>query len=629
MLSNLTLLADILGKEKDMPKLREDSNATRIDAAPNLSAVSTASPFAAKEGSAENSIWDDEDTKSFYENLPDLKALLPGVLFSSDRDKEIIISTNTKEPSGPNTPATDESGSANPSTDITLDNLIARLPNCVNRDLIDQTSIEFCYVNNKTNRKKLVKALFNVPRTALSLIPHYSRMVANLSQCMKDVGTMLVALLEEEFNAHYQKKDQINIETKIRNIRFIGELTKFKICPPSATLNFLKLCLDDFVHHNIDIACNLLETCGRFLYKTPETHVRTKNLLEMMMRLKSTQNLQNRLDAMVENAYYQCIPPEKSTNSKKQLPPIRQYIRKLIYEDLNKNSAKYILRQLRKLPWAEEEDFIVSTLVKIYKGKYNNIHLVASIVSGLTSYHELVGIKTVDALLENIRSNLESNDFTQQQRQITNMKYLGELYNYCVIESSVIFDTLYFLLFFGHPLPLQGSNTGDSPASESTSPMYSSNAVDPPTDCFRIRIVCTLLDTCGQYFDRGTSKKKLDRYLVYFQRYILSKSYIPMDVDFMISDTLEALRPNLLNTRFSSFEQANQEVIKLEKESLSTPLTTSSLVPTIAPTYSYGIVRPKYSSTPSKSKEATTSSKEKEADSGSDREGICILVEVF
>lgn len=41
--------------------------------------------------------------------------------------------------------------------------------------------------------------------------------------------------------------------------------------------------------------------------------------------------------------------------------------------------------------------------------------------------------------------------------------------------------------------------------------------LDPPEHLFRIRLVCTLLDSCGQYFDRGTSKKRLDCFLIYFQ----------------------------------------------------------------------------------------------------------------
>lgn len=54
-------------------------------------------------------------------------------------------------------------------------------------------------------------------------------------------------------------------------------------------------------------------------------------------------------------------------------------------------------------------------------------------------------------------------------------------------------------------------------------------AADPPEDTFRIRLVITLLQTCGGFFNRGPAKRKLDRFLSYFQRYILSKPGIPVD----------------------------------------------------------------------------------------------------
>ena len=37
--------------------------------------------------------------------------------------------------------------------------------------------------------------------------------------------------------------------------------------------------LEDFTHHNIEMACSLLEVCGRFLYRSEDSHIRTKNLL--------------------------------------------------------------------------------------------------------------------------------------------------------------------------------------------------------------------------------------------------------------------------------------------------------------------------------------------------------------
>ncbi|CAG8726555.1 2554_t:CDS:1, partial [Scutellospora calospora] len=38
-----------------------------------------------------------------------------------------------------------------------LDSLLSRLPNMVNRDLIDRAAVDFCYLNSKASRKKLIK----------------------------------------------------------------------------------------------------------------------------------------------------------------------------------------------------------------------------------------------------------------------------------------------------------------------------------------------------------------------------------------------------------------------------------------------------------------------------------------
>lgn len=89
-------------------------------------------------------------------------------------------------------------------------------------------------------------------------------------------------------------------------------------------LHILQSCLDDFSHHNIDVACNLLETCGRFLYRSPETTIRMANMLEILMRLKNVKNLDPRHSTLVENAYYLCKPPERSARVSKVRPPLHQ-----------------------------------------------------------------------------------------------------------------------------------------------------------------------------------------------------------------------------------------------------------------------------------------------------------------
>ncbi|XP_028804412.1 regulator of nonsense transcripts UPF2 isoform X2 [Neltuma alba] len=590
---NVSSLAESLDMQP--PVMPEDGHTTRVTSGEE--AVSSA---AGKDSSGVEAIWDDEDTRAFYECLPDLRAFVPAVLLgevepksneqpgkSQDQPTEPVSESDKRQP------VTLESGdvSAEPSVSpepetaervkdkddkekskdldkekgkekendkkgenekenlrnlegTSLDALLQRLPGCVSRDLIDQLTVEFCYLNSKSNRKKLVRALFNVPRTSLELLPYYSRMVATLSTCMKDVSSVLLQMLEEEFNFLINKKDQMNIETKIRNIRFIGELCKFKIAPAGLVFSCLKACLDDFTHHNIDVACNLLETCGRFLYRSPETTIRMANMLEILMRLKNVKNLDPRHSTLVENAYYLCKPPERSARVSKVRPPLHQYIRKLLFSDLDKSTIEHVLRQLRKLPWSECESYLLKCFMKVHKGKYGQIHLIASLAAGLSRYHDEFAVAIVDEVLEEIRLGLELNDYGMQQRRLAHMRFLGELYNYEHVDSSVIFETLYLVLVFGHGTPEQ-------------------DVLDPPEDCFRIRMVITLLETCGHYFDRGSSKRKLDRFLIHFQRYILSKGALPLDIEFDLQDLFADLRPNM--TRYTSIEEVNAALVELEE----------------------------------------------------------------
>ena len=82
--------------------------------------------------------------------------------------------------------------------------------------------------------------------------------------------------------------------------------------------------------------------------------------------------------------------------------------------------------------------------------KYSNIHLLAIIVGALYRYHQDFVISIVDTLLEQITLGLEQNDFKFNQRRLAEAKYLGELYNYKMVDSPVIFDMLYRVVTFGH-----------------------------------------------------------------------------------------------------------------------------------------------------------------------------------
>ncbi|CAB1421792.1 unnamed protein product [Pleuronectes platessa] len=599
LLANTQSLADLL--DENMPDLPQDKT-VQEEHGPGIDIFTPGKPG---EYDLEGGIWEDEDARNFYENMVDLKAFVPAILFKdnekSNQAKEKEEAKDGKE--GKETAPTteelelealealeitdeplelegadeveneeltkklldeqeqeDEEANTGSHLKLIVDAFIQQLPNCVNRDLIDKAAMDFCMnMNTKSNRRKLVRALFTVPRQRLDLLPFYSRLVATLHPCMSDVAEDLCSMLKGDFRFHIRKKDQINIETKNKTVRFIGELAKFLMFTKTDTLHCLKMLLSDFTHHHIEMACTLLETSGRFLFRSPDSHLRTSVLLEQMMRKKQAQHLDARYVTMVENAYYYCNPPPMEKTVKKKRPPLHEYIRKLLYKDLSKVTTEKVLRQMRKLPWQDPDvkRYLICCMVNIWNVKYNSIHCVANLLAGLVAYQEDVGIHVVDGVLEDIRLGMEVNQPKFNQRRISSAKFLGELYNYRMVESAVIFRTLFSFIFFG------------------VNPDGSPSLLDPPEHLFRFRMCCTLLDTCGQYFDRGSSKRKLDCFLIYFQRYIWWKKSVevwtrdhpfPIDIDYMISDTLELLRPKM---RIScSLEEATKQVADLEREVL-------------------------------------------------------------
>ena len=95
--------------------------------------------------------------------------------------------------------------------------------------------------------------------------------------------------------------------------------------------------------------------------------------------------------------------------------------------------------------------------------------------------------------------------------------------------------------------------------------------LDLPDDFFRARLVCTMLDACGTFFDRGIAKKKLDFFLSFFevgtvrpgavktdslQYYLHTKDALPMEINFMVKDTFAQIRPDHVMAK--SAEQASK-----------------------------------------------------------------------
>ncbi|KAK3936373.1 armadillo-type protein [Diplogelasinospora grovesii] len=536
LVANAQVVADAIGA--DMPDLK-DSDDAAATANGSIGIVKTGEYLRGQGDGA--GIWEDEEERRFYENLVDLKGKVPAILLEEvkkkkpDADEPVgkkIDASETAEKTAADTAADDQSMAiANKTIGAQVDALLLRLPELTNKDIIDQTAIDFCFLNSKASRNRLIKALTDVPKGRGDLLPNWSRLVATLGQYMPDIPKGLVEYLDAEFRSLQRRKEKEFLgQVRLSNIRYLAELTKFGIVPEHVVFHCLKVSLDDFSRMNIEIICNLLENCGRYLLRNPETSPRMASFLETLQRKKSVQHIGQAERMLIENAVYYVDPPQRPAIQQKERTPMELFIRKLVYMDLTKRNYSKVLKQIRRLHWEEKE--VVAILHKVFskpgKIKYGNIHLLAILLSALYRYHADFVIGVIDAVIESICFGLEQNDFRFNQRRIAEVKYLGELYNYRMLEHPVVFDTMYKIMTFGH---------GGPPVPGRVVPF------DLPDDYFRIRLISTILETCGMFFNRGAAGKKLDYFLSFFQYYIYTKNPLPMDVEFLVQDIFSLTRP--------------------------------------------------------------------------------------
>ena len=561
--------------------------------------------------------WDDEEIRAFYCDIPDLMNLVnPAALmqpsqkkkkkrerkkkteddfdfeddFYDEVDEEVVKSIereqekdeeNLTSPSSKNTPSDN------------VDSILQSLPDLINVQLIDDAVIQFCnaMVNNRDSAlTKLITTFCSVSRFRTDVLPYYSRFIASIHKYIPEVGNTVVASLLSEFRRRFRKQDPFQSEHRRKNVRFLGELAKYQICPPHLIFYcFKRLSQPEgsggiFSNAHVLVACALLETCGRYMNRTPEIGKLFMPLVEIFEKKCKQASLESHVFMMVENALLMTNPPppKKIEIVDKPRTLLELWVRKLIYEDLNPKSVDSVLDSLRRLPWnqkiemkifkkpnlqsedAQEEPvddaiqvfdtrgYLSKMFFKIWKIKFSNVELMADLVSGLSKYYPSFGHQLLDSVCEDVRFGMEElTHFDFYQRRILMVRYLGELYNFRVAPSELIFSTLYSLISFGH--------TGGKPGK-------SGCALDPPDDYFRIRLICELLDTCGQYYGRGSLKKALDNYFVFFEYYIKIKNpeSLSLETQFAIDDLLNKLRPQWI--RCKTFEEADEKLHQLQRD---------------------------------------------------------------
>ena len=437
------------------------------------------------------------------------------------------------------------------------------LLDCVNTREIDDKTTEFISkYNTKIYRKRLAKFIFNAPKmqnsstsrgyikTNLSLLRLLCRMVAILSQNFKEVKNELLKYLQKEHQELQESQDILKIQAKKKNVRFIGELTKFELWDIKILLTRFKEWLDDLKGHSAEIIFNITECCGRYLMRKEQmegfTQISFNNMLDHLWEKKNKSILSEKSVQYIENSYFCCRPFEStSLNNEPDQSEEEKKINYLLFEYMNETTAEDVARLIKKMNLKTNEEYIINSFVKFAKnGTYSDLDCASYILSILQdSPLKSVVVKIIERLEKEILLNIEESSSVSFQNKIQQINFFSTLYYYEVIKIASIFHILETLI----------------PENWVEKELIGAN--------LKIRIVWTMLENlyftgikgAGKFGDKK-AKKRLDKFLKHFHNYIHIHNGISMDLEFFALDTFESLRPSMkIGKNFST-------LIKIESD---------------------------------------------------------------
>jgi regulator of nonsense transcripts 2 len=480
------------------------------------------------------------------------------------------------------------------------------LPECNRRDKIDELAERFCvnHGTSKTGRKRIQKAIVQVRRQ--DLLPFFSRLTAIFDRVYPEIASQVVTEIEQQFHGLARWKKQQNLEHRMRNARYLGELTKFRVAPPIVALRCLKRCILDFSGYNIDVACCLLEACGRYLHRMKHTNTKIVEIMDSINRLRKVKFLDDRYNALIDSAIFMVVPPPVTQKERKVLDPMEAYLLDLLVVRLTPKDEKVALakKQIGRLPWSDPSKncgYLVAKYIlkACRKGRYNAVSAVVGLMLSLKKDKPEVYIRVLDTLIEELQYFLEVPNPRDHQRALSYARLLGEMYNRGLVGFTLIIVQLYNIVNYGHAIPpalreasykhemVNDDPTSSKPLSSkllkapsgvsrtikedeefeeksvSDESLHESShskpvavssfskfdprvpsSLDPPTSVFRIKLVCTILDSCVPSIT-NQNKASLNQFLASFQRYIFTKSSIPADIEFSILDSFDLIDSRL------------------------------------------------------------------------------------
>ncbi|EME30009.1 Regulator of nonsense transcripts UPF2 [Galdieria sulphuraria] len=504
--SNIKTLCSLLGFQMPIIIIQDEEKQSNIHSPNSLDSYSNTFTQETETEKPQKSCFETEAERKFYEDLPSIVVLDSPVVQQDIQEEKKKDQNENVESSlnGNNSISREQSDKSRLSEDA-----LSSLLSCSDMDEIDKWCLENWSIFKKSQiRKKLVKVLFNFSFANPEMVPLASRLVAALNPIYPDIAANVTQVLKDDFMSYFEKKEtgEHHLKCRIWNARWISEMTKFRLFPAHVVLNYVKLCLEDFSHYNVDIVCAILESCGQFLYNKSETEYRTSSLLDILWRLRSVKNLEPRHEVMVENAYYTVRPLNAKQEKNAEREPLKEFIHHILFETrYHYRELPWLVKKLRKLPCTMEmETFLVDEFLQTEKFPYDCLGDMSKVITEYSKYRDSIGIGIVDGIVEAIFCLLENQDNRFLQQRLAQLKLLGELFKTRFVNGRFIMNLAYCIISYG---------------------WNESLLVEQENGLFvRVRMVCSLLETCGLELLDTVSFRKMETFLLHLFQMIWQSS---------------------------------------------------------------------------------------------------------
>ncbi|SCU91672.1 LADA_0F11342g1_1 [Lachancea dasiensis] len=481
------------------------SNALHLEA-PKLerhteeSSSSTTSMITNQQKTSSERVWENEETRKFYEVLPDLA--------------EVVKEVEEKEPADPEK----------------LNDFFVNLELADTKEAIDDLSFRLwtdC-LNKKATKRRLLKVFMET--TDWSKLRIYARFVASNAESLSDVKDELIQHLDNGFR-NQLRSNKINV----RNVIFFSEMVKFMLVPSYLIFHKIRtLIMNIQIPNNIEILTILFENFGKFLINNPSHKEQMEKMVDLVQQKKKEHDLTVSNKCALENLIILIYPPSlsKLNAESTELTPEQKFYRILIRKELHTLQPEKIVKLLRRAHWkdANLHKTMVSLFSKPEKVSYQNIDLLAKVLDGLFPYYRNFVILIVDTIVEKVERGSEVNEFNLNMIRIAQVKFLAALCNNNLVKFEVVLEVLYKIIRFGYP--------GGKPTP------FMINEFDMPDSYFRIHLVTTTLLTIRDI--PPSKKKQISTFMRFFEYYVLTKEQpLPKETQFKVTECFNALTAGL------------------------------------------------------------------------------------